>query len=185
MRLQLHVRRFLCQNAHCPRKTFAEPFPNVVAAYARRTMRQADLLQRLALALGGRAASPLTQRLRVPASRHTLLRLLRRRLLPALPTPAILGIDEWAWRKGRRYGTILCDLERHCPVDLLPDCAAERVIAWLRAHPGIKVVSRDRDSAFADAIRKGAPQAVQVADRWHLLQNLQKSLKDLLSYKRS
>ena len=184
VRLQLHVRRFCCQHADCPRKTFAEPFPDVVAAYARRTIRQADLLQELALALGGRAGAPLTQRLRVPVSRHTLLRLLRQRTLPAVPTPRVLGIDEWAWRRRQRYGTILVDLERHCPVDLLPDCTSQRVIAWLKSHPGIKVVSRDRDSAFADAIRKGAPQAVQVADRWHLLQNLHKALKELLSQKR-
>lgn len=178
VRLVLRVRRFVCQNQRCSRWTFTEVFPDLVAVYARRTRRQAKLLQELAFAVGARAGSPLAQRFRVPASWQTLLRLLRQCRVSAFPPPRVIGIDEWAWRKGRRYGTILVDLELHTPIDLLPDCASERVSAWFKSQPSIEVVSRDRDSAFADAIRKGAPQAVQVADRWHLIQNLYEALKE-------
>lgn len=119
VRLHLRVRRFLCQNRECQRKTFAEPFPELVEAYARRTIRQKKLLRALAFALGGKPAARVAASFACSASRDTLLRLLRRSPLPIAPVPRVLGLDDWAWRKGRRYGTILCDLERHTPVDLL------------------------------------------------------------------
>ena len=115
-----------------------------------------------------------------------MLRTLRGQNHPATtPSPRVLGIDEWAWKKGHRYGTILCDLETGRVVDLLPTRDAETVAAWLRQHPTVQVVSRDRAGAFADAIAKGAPSASQVADRWHLLNNLLEALIALLEHHRS
>jgi transposase len=115
------------------------------------------------------------------ASGSTLLRQLRRKvMMSSAQAPRVLGIDDWAWRKGPRYGTILCDLERRKVVDLLPDCSAESTAYWLRAHPGAEIVSRDRASSYAEAATKAAPQAVQVADRWHLLHNLSAALMGTL-----
>ena len=141
--------------------------------YARRSNRSGEALSWVTLALGGRAGARLARKLGLLAGRPTLLRELRKRVSPA-PTspPRVIGIDEWAWKKGHRYGTILCDLERGRVIDLLPNRNTETVASWLREHPSIQVVSRDRASAFADAISKGAPEAAQVADRRHLLNNL-------------
>jgi len=185
VRLHLEVRRFFCENTGCPRKTFAEPFPQLVHAYARRTIRQTHVLEELAFALGGKPGARLAKTLGCAVSRETLLRLLRGKVLPPSPTPRVLGIDEWAWRKGRTYGTILVDLERHCPVDLLPDRSVTSVEAWLKAHPGVQIVSRDRSPLFAEAIARGAPQATQGADRWHILKNLTEAVEEVLKQHRS
>jgi len=183
VRLRVQVRRFFCSNAACARKTFAEPFVDVAVAHARRTNRQASRLRAIAKELGGRPAARESQNVQMPVSRHTLLRLLRRAPIPAAPPPRVLGVDDWSIRKGQTYGTLLVDLERHHIVDVLPDREAETLEAWLTADPGVEVIGRDRAGTYAQGARKGAPTALQVADRFHVLVNLYDALKRLFERK--
>jgi transposase len=182
VRLVVQVRRFFCPQPTCPRKTFAEAIPAVAERYARRTLRLTEVLESLALALGGEQGSRLTAILKMRCSADTLLRLLRR--LPDAPVepPRVVSLDEWARRRGHRYGTLICDLERHRRLDLLPDRDTASVAAWLKRYPSIEIVSRDRSETYATAARLGAPQALQVTDRWHLLKNLSEALQRCLSH---
>lgn len=170
--LRLQVRRLRCLAVSCPRQTFAEPLPVEVARRSgRRTSRLDGLVQHLGIALGGRPGAGLAQRLMLPVGKDTLLRVVRRHAPAGAGSVRALGIDEWAWRRRQRYGTILCDLEQRRIVDLLPDRNQAAVKTWLRAHPEIGVVARDRSGGFAGAVSEAAPEAVQVADRWHLMEN--------------
>jgi transposase len=179
--MQLTVRRFFCDLTDCKRKVFCERLHPSIAAYARRTARLEHCLQNLALQVGGEKAALLLQLLNISlVSADTLLNLSRKVTTATIATPNVVGIDEWAIRKGQTYATILVDLENRTPIDLLADAKLETVESWLKEHPGIKIISRDRDSVFAEAARKGAPDAIQVADRWHLLKNLSDALKGML-----
>jgi transposase len=180
VRIRLMVRKFVCQNPSCRRRIFTERLPHLVAPSARKTHRLVTLLQAIGLALGGNAGARLAAQLRLPTSAATLLRLVRAALVPHTPTLWAIGVDEWAWRRGHRYGTILVDLSSHRVVDLLRDRSAASVAAWLAQHPTITVVCRDRRDLYADGIRRGAPEAVQVVDRFHLVQNLRQALEAVL-----
>lgn len=130
----------------------------------------------MAFEVNAEVGARITRHLNMPVSADTLLRIIRRTVMEPAPTPRVLGVDDWAFKKGNRYGTILVDLERRYPVDLLPDRTTETLATWLEAHPGIEIVSRDRSNEYIAAITTGAPLAVQVADRWHLLRNLSDAL---------
>jgi transposase len=185
VRLQLLARKFVCRNVMCARRIFTERLPDVAAPYARHTRRLVNALRAIGMALGGEAGARLAARLRLPTSPSTLLRLVRAAPTPHTPALQAIGVDEWAWRRGYRYGTILVDLLTHRVVDLLPDRSAATVAAWLAQHPTIIVVCRDRSDLYADGIRRGAPEAVQVVDRFHLVQNLRQALEAFLIDHRS
>lgn len=177
VQIQLTVRRFFCDNPLCERTTFAEQVPEFLAPSARRTQRLTMAQRAVGLALGGEAGARLARLIQMTTSPDTLLRLIRASPESAIAPPRVLGIDDWAMRKGQTYGTILVDLEKACVIDLLPDRTPETVSAWLKRYPDIEVISRDRASGYAKAGTEGAPQAVQVADRFHLLMNLRETLE--------
>jgi len=182
VRIELRARRFFCDNDACSQRIFTEQLPQTAPRYARRTGRLSITLKQITWALGGAAGSRLAQQLGILASSWTLLRQLRAAaVVDCARAPRVLGIDDWAWRKGRRYGTILCDLENGRVADLLPDRSSESTEQWLRAHPGVEIISRDRASLYAEAAAKAAPRATQVADRWHLLHNMSDALIEALA----
>jgi transposase len=179
--LVLHVRRFFCQESKCVRKIFAERFPSLTLPRVKFTLRLQETLRQMGFALGGEAGARLGRLLSIPGSSDTLLRLVKQTKLPVASSPRVVGIDDWSWKRRLRYGTLICDLENSKPIDVLPDREVKTVSAWFENHPSVEIVSRDRSSEYAAAIRKGAPQAIQVADRWHMGKNLAESVSTLLA----
>ena len=175
------VRRFFCDNPSCPRCTFTERLSGIIESYARRTNRMIASQREVGFIAGGEAGAKIIRNLALPTSPDTLIRLVRFAHIGEKPTPKILGIDDWALRRGHTYGTIFVDLETHRPVDLLPDRSAETVKQWLLEHPGVEIISRDRSPIYIEAINAGAPAAIQVADRWHLLHNLVEAIERVLN----
>lgn len=167
----LRARRFFCDASACRRRVFTERFAGVVIPYARRMSRLDEIAYSLAIALGGRPASTLSRRLNFAVSNDTLLRLVRRRGPSRFAAPTVVGIDDWAWKRNHRYGTLLCDLERRRTIALLPDREPATAQAWLAGQSQIRLVARDRGGGYAVAAYRALPHAVQVADRWHLLEN--------------
>ena len=177
----VRVRRFFCHERTCPRKIFAERFPSLALPRVKCTLRLQATLREVGFALGGEAGARLGKYLSIPGSPDTLLRLVKGTPLPAASAPRVVGVDEWSWKRRLRYGTLICDLESGRPIAVLPDRSVATVAAWFEKHPTVEIVSRDRSSEFAAAIAQGAPQALQVADRWHLGKNLADSVLILLA----
>jgi len=181
--LILAVRRFRCPAVLCGRQIFAERFASdILASSARRTSRLETLVHHLGPALGGRPAASLARRLGLPISNDTLLRVIRRRTRPARAEPAVIGIDDFAFRRNHRYGTLICDLEHRRTLGLLPDREPATARAWLRGHPTIKVIARDRGGGYGEAAASALPHAVQVADRWHLMENASRAFLDAVRH---
>jgi transposase len=179
--LVMQVCKFFCDNADCMRRIFTERIPEVSKPWGRKTSRLGQRLQKIGLALGGTAGARLCRQIGIVACGSTLLNHLKKLSLPELAVPKILGVDDFAFCKGQRYGTILVDLERNQPIDLLADRKAETLTDWLMQHPGVEILSRDRSKTYKSGMDKGAPAAIQVADRFHLVQNLEETLEKVLS----
>jgi transposase len=170
-------------NPECGQRIFCERLPELAAPYAHKTMRLNELLTALGLALGGRPGMRLARGMGLQISHDAVLDRIRRADISSTEKVRVLGVDDFAFRKGRSYGTILVDQQKHRTIDMLPDREASSLAAWLKNHPEIEIVTRDRGQAYADGIRQGAPQAIQIADRFHLLQNLTDALKRFVTRK--
>ncbi len=178
---QIHARRFRCPNAACPRCPFREALSSVVARSQRRTPAATRLLHRVGAEVGGQAGVGIAQQMPLPASRSTLLKTTKHLAPWPSSAPRVVGVDDFAWKKGRRYGTILVDLEAHRVLALLPTCEVETVAAWFRQYKSVLIVTRDRSQTFAEAIRLGTPHALQIADRFHLHVNATTCLEAILT----
>jgi transposase len=175
--LKLQVRKWVCREVSCSQRIFAERFPELVQRYARMTDRLVKILQTLGVTTNGSDAARIASSLGMPTTAKTIIRRVLQLPLPDEGEVAKVGIDEWAWKKGQRYGTILVDLEKRRIVQLLVERSVETSTAWLRRHPEIDLVSRDRGKIFREAATDGAPQAKQVVDRFHLQKNFAEALE--------
>jgi transposase len=164
---RFHVRRFRCRNPKCDRQTFVEQRPTLAAPFARRSVSLARYLDDVGLTQGGRPGQRFVERRRISVNRMTLLRLVRRLPEPLVSAPNVLGIDDFALKRGHRYGTIFVDLEEHRIIDLVPERTAAAVALWLADHGRPQIICRDRGGDYASGARRGAPEAMQIADRFH------------------
>jgi len=177
----LKARKFRCLNECCERKVFAERFSEHFKSSKRVTTRMENRLLEIAQQLGGNGGERICRQLNMPTSSSTLIRSIHRCPVKAIPSPRVLGIDDWAYTKRINYGTILVDLERRKVIDLLPDREAESIEKWLKDHPGVEIITRDRFANFANGVRRASDSIINVADRWHLLYNLTEVLKKMLT----
>lgn len=184
VRLLLSVRKFFCRVASYPRKIFTERIPEFLEPSSRLSSRLRSTIQAIGFAFNGKGGARLGEQLGIHLSRPPFLRSLSLVFTPAVEHVRVVGLDDFAWKRGRRYGTIILDLETHTLIDVLPDREAESVKNWLEAHPEVELVSRDRAGAYADGIARGAPQALQIADKWHLAKNLGDAVEEYLKRKR-
>lgn len=182
--LRIRARKFFCDNTACQRRVFVEQFGGFLAPSQRKTARLNELITQIGFSLGGNPGATFCRHLGISVGKDTLLRRVKETPILNDRTVEVVGIDDWAYLRGQRYGTIVVDLESRTLVDLLPDRSVVTVANWLKAHPGIQVVSRDRAGIYADAIRQGLPCAIQVADRWHLLKNLGDTVERYLAHHR-
>lgn len=178
--LILNARKFYCLNVNCIRKVFAERFPKLIITRKTVTKRVNEKLLKIASLMGGNGGVRICQLMNIPTSSSTLIRLIHQQPLEQNTVPKVLGIDDWAFKKGSRYGTIIVDLEKRKIIDLLPDRETPSIERWLKAHPGVEIVSRDRYSNFANGVKNASPSIKHVADRWHLLKNLGDAMQKAL-----
>ena len=178
--LLLSVNRYFCQNPSCSHKTFAERIPELVDFYSRRTTHLEALLKYIAFEMSAETGSRICTRLKIQMSPDSLLRLIRKTEIDQEQTVRVLGVDDWATKKGQSYGTILVDLERHQTIELLPSRTQTTLSEWLQKHPEIEIICRDRSFEYQAGLQTGAPQAGQVVDRWHLLHNLREKLQEII-----
>ncbi|MEV5646398.1 ISL3 family transposase [Streptomyces flaveolus] len=183
--LHLQVRRFFCDGVGCVRRTFAEQIPELTFRYGRCTLLLRTVREAIALALGGRAGARLTELQAIGLGKDAMLRLIRTLPDPAVGTVRALGVDDFALKKGHHYGTIMIDMDRRRPIDLVPERSADALADWLTAHPGAEIICRDRAAYYADGASRGAGTAVQVADRYHLWKNLADATERLVKRLRS
>ena len=170
--LLLHVRKFSCKEPTCPRHVFTERLPQLTVPHGQSTASLRSFLSTLGSESGGAGGARIATKMGLQTTSRTLLRVLHAQSLSEPEPPRVIGLDDWAWKKRSRYGAIVIDLERRRPIALLEQRSVAVVAAWLRKHPPIEIVARDRSEEFAAAIREALPQAVQVADRFHLISNL-------------
>jgi transposase len=180
VRIVLVVKKFFCRNPSWKRKVFTERIPERIEPSSRLTTRLRTLVQAIGVAFNANGGARLGAQMGIQVSRVTILFSLHLLPLPPVGMVKRVGIDDFAWKRGLRYGTVLIDLASHCIIDILPDRETERVKTWLESHPEIEVGSRDRGGASADGAAQGAPQAIQCADRWHLCKNLGDAVESYL-----